>query len=207
MLRRVKASPPPHRTQEQRRARTRTRLLEATIDSLTEVGYAGTTTRGVAERADVSQGAMTHHFPHRLDLITAALEHLTERRIAELKNLAAELPEEPGERSEALLELLWADFSSSLFTVFVKVWVAASDDAELYARLIPLERRLTRAIAADAAAVGGELTRRAGWEARLLTVLSTMRGLALAERFEPRGKRRRDPWPQVKETLLQTLGG
>src|SRR5467141_508456 len=38
---------PPHRTQEQRRAETQAKLLEATIQSLLEDGYAQTTTRHV----------------------------------------------------------------------------------------------------------------------------------------------------------------
>ena len=44
------------RTQEERSAETRARLLEATIESLGEVGYASTTTTGVCERAGVSRG-------------------------------------------------------------------------------------------------------------------------------------------------------
>src|SRR5690242_5936361 len=64
------------RTQEQRRAETRAKLLDAAIESLLEVGYAATTTRAVAQRAGVSSGAQTHHFPRRVDLVAAAVEHL-----------------------------------------------------------------------------------------------------------------------------------
>jgi AcrR family transcriptional regulator len=193
-----------HRTQEERRAETRGKLLDAAIQSLLDVGYAGTTTRRVAELAGVSQGAQTHHFPYRVDLVGAALENMAERRIAELGAATETLPEDPRERAAAVLDILWADFSGPLFTVFVKLWVAAADDAELYARLVPVERLLVRAITEHAGRLWGE---RAGRPepGRIQLVLSTLRGLALAERFEPREREGRDRWPAVRELLVVTL--
>src|SRR5207247_1037006 len=100
-------------------AETRGKLLDATIECVLEVGYAHTTVRRIAELAGVSLGAQTHHFPRRVDLVGAAIEHLAERRTTELRGKAAELPGTPAERLPAMLDLLWADFSSSVFTVFV----------------------------------------------------------------------------------------
>src|ERR1019366_1193637 len=63
----------PRRTQQERRDETRAKLLDATIESLVEVGYSATTTRLLAERAGVSSGAhsrvrrTSHHPPHRRD--------------------------------------------------------------------------------------------------------------------------------------------
>jgi AcrR family transcriptional regulator len=196
---------PPRRTQEQRRAETRGKLLDATIDSLLEVGYAGTTMRRVAELAGVSQGAQTHHFPHRVDLVGAAVEQLAERRIVELRELAASFPTTPRQRLRALLDVLWADFSSSTFTVVVKLWVAAADDSELYARLVPLERRIAHAIGDMAREFGDELITVPGWEGQMQLALAAVRGLALTEQFEPRGRRRRDPWPDVRFALLEAF--
>jgi AcrR family transcriptional regulator len=196
---------PARRTQAERRAETRRRLLDATIASLDEVGYAATTTRRVAELAAVSQGAMTHHFPHRVDLVAAAVEELAARRVAELRLAASTLPRDPAERASALLDLLWADFSSPLFTVFVKLWVAAADDEELYARLVPVERMLARTIVEAASEFGGELLQIPDWESRVLVLLSTLRGLALAREFEPRERRGRDPWPKTREILERAL--
>ena len=169
-----------------------------------EVGYAGTTTRRVAELAGVSQGAQSHHFPRRVDLVGAAVEHLAARRVGELRELAGDLPAEPSQRVAALLDLIWADFSSPIFTVVVKLWVAAADDPELYARLVPVERQLARAIAAAAEDFGGELVGRPEWTGSLLLALSAIRGLALGERFEPR-RPRRDPWPELRAALLRSF--
>src|SRR5215212_4680044 len=98
------------RTQEERRAQTRTKLLDATVRSLVEVGYAGTTTRAVAQRAGVSSGAQTHHFPRRVDLVAAAVEQLTIQRVRAMRAAAEDLPAEPEARARAFLDLLWSDF-------------------------------------------------------------------------------------------------
>jgi AcrR family transcriptional regulator len=184
------------RTQQERRDETRGKLLDATIRSLLDSGYAATTTRRVAEMAGVSAGAQTHHFPHRVDLVGAAVERLAEQRIAAIKTV--ELPDDEGPRARALLDLLWADFSSDLFTIFVKLWVAAADDPDLYTRLVPLERAMTREIAAQ---IPPELRGQA------TVVLATMRGLALSQAYEPTGRRREDPWPAVRPILEELLLG
>ena len=199
------ASARPRRTQEERRAETRAKLLDATIESLLEVGYPGTTTRRVSELAGVSLGAQTHHFPHRADLVAAAVERLAGQRVEHVRSLARELPRDGADRFAALLDLLWADFSSDLFTVFVKLWVAAADDPELYERMVEVERWLARVIGRFPAEVLSDLPAAPDLEARMVLVLSAMRGLALADQFEPRRGRRRDLWPVVRAALLESL--
>ena len=107
------------------------------------------------------------------------------------------------ERAPALLDLLWEDFSGSLFTVYVKLWIAAADDRELYDRLAATERRIARTIARLATQSIGELQGEAGWEGRLLVALAAVRGLALTEHFEPRTEPQADPWPIARATLIE----
>jgi AcrR family transcriptional regulator len=201
-------SPAGRRTQEQRRAETRAKLLDATIASLLEVGVAATTTRRVSELAGVSMGAQTHHFPHRGDLLAAAAERIADQRVARLRALARDLPGRSSDRLPALLDLIWADFSSDVFTVFVKLFVAAADDPELYERMIEIERRLARTITEAAVEFMGPLAERGGrdrYETRLLLALSALRGLALTERFEPRQGPGRDRWPSLRAALITSL--
>jgi len=194
-------TPVPTRTQEERRAETRGKLLDATLLSLADVGFAATTARRVSELAGVSLGAQTHHFPHRVDLLGAAIEWAAQRRVDELREIAGDLPGGPEERLGALLDIIWNDFSSPTFDVFVKLWVAAADDPDLYARLVPAESRLT----AEIAALSAEIMPEGIASRRLSMALTTVRGLALTEHFEPRGRRRRDPWPDTRATLLEFL--
>lgn len=199
------AAPHVRRTQEERTAETRGKLLDATIQSVLDVGYAATTTRRVTELAGVSQGAQTHHFPRRVDLVGAAVERLADQRIQATALKARELPAPAEPRWRALLDLLWQDLSSPVFTIFVKLWIAAADDEELYQRLVPLERAMRRQIMAFITELGGDLTTVSGWEVRLNVVLSAMRGLALTEAFEPREQPRADAWPAMRTELERLL--
>ena len=195
------------RTQAERRAETRARLLDATIESLIEDGYAGTTIRHVAERAGVSQGAQSHHFPHRVDLVASAFEHLAEQRIARYAERARSLSKERDVRLRALLDLLWEDFSSPLFTVAAKLWVASADDGELRERLIPVEKRIYGATAEVAREVAGELGSEPGFERKLAIAMNTVAGLALVRKFDPSGRASRsNQWPYHRAALERMLG-
>lgn len=199
-------APPRRRTQSERRAETRRRLLDAAVESLIEVGYAGTTTRRVTELAGVSQGAQTHHFPHRVDLVASAFEHLAEQRIASFGERAGELGGDRAARLRTLLDLLWEDFSSPLFTVAVKLWVAAADDEELRERLVPVERRIYRSTVAVAREVAGELGAEPGFERLLAVAMNTVAGLALVREFDPSGRAARgEVWAYHRAALERML--
>jgi len=64
------------RTQAERTATMKHRLIEATLDALVDVGYADFTFSHVVERAGVSRGAPLHHFPSKAALVEAAAETL-----------------------------------------------------------------------------------------------------------------------------------
>jgi AcrR family transcriptional regulator len=143
------------RTQQQRRDETRRALLDATVESLIEVGFARTTTLEVQRRADASRGALLHHFPSKTELLVAAVDHLAEMRAAELKVLAAHLPDGRS-RTDAVLELLWQCFSGTFFQVAMELRTAARTDAELRPVLVAAERSLRDRIVAQARKLFGK---------------------------------------------------
>ncbi len=196
------------RSQSERRAETRGRLLDATIESLITVGYAGTTIRHVTELAGVSQGAQSHHFPHRVDLVVSAFERLAEGRIDRYRERASALPPDPGTRQRALLDLLWEDFSSPVFTVAVRLWVAAAEDEELRDRLVPVEQRIYANITELAAEVAGERGITKDFERRLAVAMNTVAGLALTREFDPSGRASKgNQWPYHRAALERMLEG
>ena len=202
------SKPKRRRTQSERRAETRKRLLDATIESLIEVGYAGTTIRAVTERAGVSQGAQSHHFPHRVDLVASAFEHLAEQRTARYSERARELSGDRAAHLRALLDLLWEDFSSPLFTVAAKLWVASADDEELRERLIPVERKIYSGMSAIAREVAGDLGGEPGFDRKLAVAMNTVAGLALVREFDPSGRASRgNQWPYHRAALERMLDG
>ena len=66
------------RTQAERSSATRKAICEATLDALVEYGYERTSTTLIAEKAKVSRGALTHHFPTRNELFLAAYRYLVD---------------------------------------------------------------------------------------------------------------------------------
>ena len=193
------------RTPQGERTRAmRLRLMQATVDCLVELGWAGTTTTVVSRRAGVSRGAQLHHFPSKQDLVVAAVGHLTERRREDMKLAAAELPETG--RTRAVLESLSQQFVSPVFFAALELWVAARTDAELRAEVAPLERRVgreTHAYALELLAI--DETR--GDNRRLVqATLDLLRGLGLAASLSDDTKRRADvldSWAAVLDDELE----
>ena len=77
---------------------------------------------------------------------------------------------------------------------------------ELYARLVPVERQIARALIELTSIFVGDLAVEPDSEAQVQLALTAVRGLALTEQFEPRGPSRRDLWPEVRRVLLRALG-
>ncbi len=68
-------------------------LLDAAERLLVEVGYAGITTRRLAEEAGVNHGLVHYYFGSNEDLLVRALERFTERLIERQRELyAADVP-------------------------------------------------------------------------------------------------------------------
>jgi len=123
-------SPKHRRTQEERSATTRARLLDATIECLSELGYANTTTTEIAKRAGLSRGAQLHHFPTKIELVTTAVDHVFARRTEEFRAAFAHLPS-GADRTAAAIELLWSMVSGQTFYAWLELVVAARTDADL----------------------------------------------------------------------------
>nr|WP_319382799.1 TetR/AcrR family transcriptional regulator [uncultured Roseibium sp.] len=70
------------RTQAERRAETRTALLDAARRLIVDKGYAETATPEIVKLANVTRGALYHHFQDKADLMRA-LVHQESRAIAE----------------------------------------------------------------------------------------------------------------------------
>ena len=170
---------PPETRQQQRSRSTQHRLLDAAVDCLVERGWAGTTTTLVADRARVSRGAQLHHYRTKSALLIAAVEHLAERRSAELRAEAAGLPPD-GDRLEATIELLASLFTGPLFAAAIEVWVAARTDPALRSALVPVEARFGREVHRLTVELLGANESRPGVREAVQTTLDLMRGLGVA---------------------------
>ncbi|KAA1380910.1 TetR family transcriptional regulator [Aeromicrobium fastidiosum] len=181
----------------------RLRLMEATVESLVELGWAGTTTTVVSQRAGVSRGAQLHHFPSKQALVVAAVEHLTDRRRDDMRRHAEGLPED--DRIRGVLEILAAQFVSPVFFAALELWVAARTDAGLRESVGPLERRIGRETHAYAVELLGIDESRGDNRQLVQATLDLVRGLGLAASLSDDTKRRAtvlDSWAAVLEREL-----
>src|SRR5579862_3851239 len=79
---------------------TRAALIEAAIAVLGESGFAGASARRIAQRADCNQALVFYHFGSVNDLLVAALEDVSARRMAAYRGLL--------DRTGSLTELIAA---------------------------------------------------------------------------------------------------
>jgi AcrR family transcriptional regulator len=201
----VTSPPIPARAPQQDRSRaTRQRLLDAAVDCLVELGWAGSTVTVVAERAGVSRGAAQHHFPTREALVTAAVEHVTQVRTADIQRELDALPAGPM-RTEAVVELIVSWFTGVPFRAALEVWVAASSDPQLRELVVPLETRTGRQVHRAAVDLLGVDESVPGVRETIQATLDLARGLGLASLLTDDSRRRArivHQWAAVLDATL-----
>lgn len=80
------------RTQQQRREETVARLLQASIDTIIEVGYARASAAVITKRAGVSVGALFRHFETMGDFMAATAYEVLRRQLETFTKQVAEIP-------------------------------------------------------------------------------------------------------------------
>jgi hypothetical protein len=142
-------------------------------------------------------------------LVTSAIRHLANRRLAELRKDAEALP--TNERGiPQITDLMWSYSSGPLFMAAVELWMAARTDRELHAALWPIEKQLGQ--------TSGQLLRElyAGYsdhphfEQLMQLTVHMMRGMALQKILNDDDRQRRKAlrlWDQMMTALLAPKRG
>jgi len=169
---------------------TRARLLESAVGCLAELGWGGATVAVVAEHAGVSRGATQHYFPTREDLFTAALEHMAEVRLTEIRGEAARLPAGVAVPTTDVVGLLVRLYTGPLFRAALQVWAAAAASEALRELTVPLEARLGREAHRAAIELLGADESVPGVREAVQATLDLARGLGLADTLTDDSRRR-----------------
>lgn len=192
-----------HRTQQERSERTRELLLDATIECLVDLGYSGASVNEICKRAGVSRGAQQHHFATKAELMTSALRHLFGKLIDQLKVDGAALPDGDAKLTTGI-DLLWRNFSGTLSTAAMELWVAARTDPELRAALLPVDRELGHATL-ERYRAAGDLPA-AVTDTMVLLTINLTRGLALDAMLGGDASRREKLLQEWKRMAVREFG-
>jgi AcrR family transcriptional regulator len=188
-------------TRAEQRDATRLAIVDATIDTLVEEGYASLTTRRVAERAGVAQSTVMHHFDTREALLVEAVSEvatrLSEQALERVDLAALRAPE----HREAVLDEAWREFSSPQALAGAQLWAAVWMEPELAPTLRQLEERIGAIIITFAYALFPELVDDPRLPALLDAAVALIRGLVMGipvwghEAVSER-------WEQIKPLIL-----
>jgi AcrR family transcriptional regulator len=118
------------RTQRQRREDTIARLLDASIATIIEVGYAKASAKVIAQRAEVSDGALFRYFPTMGDLMAATAQEAGRRQLEVAAKRVADIPSDRP-AIEEVLAIIRDLTGNSTNTVIYELMVAARTDERL----------------------------------------------------------------------------
>jgi AcrR family transcriptional regulator len=122
------------RTQQQRREETIAGLLDASVDTIIDVGYARASAAVIAKRARVSDGALFRHFPTMGDFMAATAREVMRRQLDSFTKQVAEIPaDKPA--LEAALTIMRDLTGNATNTVMYELMVAARTDEKLRSTL------------------------------------------------------------------------
>jgi AcrR family transcriptional regulator len=184
------------RTQAERTAAMRTRLLDATIECLVTYGYANTTTPRVAELAGVTRGAQIHHFRSKEDLVVAAIEHLAQQRaqgaIHELGRVQAS-----ADPVSSVLDYLWEAHQGPMFVATLELWVAARTDPVLARQIERVEPVVNSTLIAAISQLVPDQTAQREIRNVVYTAMDALRGILVASFFDRDAERARRRWERA----------
>lgn len=134
------------RTQAERRAATISKLVDATIEAIAEIGYHNASLGEISARAGVSKGAIFRHFESRTDLVVAAADEVRRRHLLAAAELR--LPENALRPADlmTIMRLVRREIRDTTNTVWLELLVAARTEPELRLRLEPVLRDMMREV-------------------------------------------------------------
>jgi AcrR family transcriptional regulator len=125
------------RTQAERSAETREKILNVTIDLLYRKGLRDTSTVDIARAAGVSRGALLHHYPTKEELLKEALRFLLRKEIDSIRGMANDIDRGTLD-TEGFFDALWEKFSGPLFMVTLEYVTASRTDPAIKSALQPV---------------------------------------------------------------------
>ncbi len=163
------------RSNEDRSAETRGRLIEATVEALNRLGYGGATTIVVSDTSGVARGGMLHHFPSKVDLMIATADACL-AQMAEARRVSREKNENPN--------IAIADAERGRYGVaLMEIMLGSRSDPELARRFKPVAQEILRRQSAAAAFIAKRegIADVSEMEVMVWVSMAAIRGMTLME--------------------------
>lgn len=132
---------PPTRKRQERSIATQDRLIDATLESLIELGLARTSTTEICNRSELSRGAQQHHFPRKAELLAAATEAIYERLGDRFREVMSRVKAGGDEPWGPALTVLWEIYRSDEWGAWLELMNASRTDPALRAHLAATDTR------------------------------------------------------------------
>ncbi len=117
-------------TNDTRSSATRRALIDAAIDSLRLDGYSGASARTIAARANSNQGLIFYHFGSVTDLLLAALDEVSSRRMQRY-SAAISAAATPTQLTVVAAQIFREDLDEGYVTVLVEMIAGATSSPSL----------------------------------------------------------------------------
>ena len=125
------SAPDRQRAPQERAEITKQKLLAATLSVILREGWSGTSTARICEEAEVSNGAQTHHFPRKNDLLIAALQRNRDELRARSARRLARDPASPLSMRAFMEQLVLTKRDESYYYATLESLIAARTDETL----------------------------------------------------------------------------
>ena len=197
------------RTQEERSAETRQKLIEAAIGAICELGLSAATTTIIAERAGLTRGALQYHFESRFVLLSAVIDRLSAIISSEMSLLANALPSEEhtlDRRLDEAIRAYWQIYNSNTFLAVLTIFLGVRNNPTHY---VPLQRHMQAFYRLNddlwlKLVFGSTLTTRELIVARRV-LFSTLRGLAIGRILGTQPDATRPEFELIKRMFVTAL--
>jgi len=181
------------RTNVERTAEAKEKIINAAIENIYDLGYEGTSIKLVAERAGFSKGAAQHHFPSKTELMLAVADFCLKSHNQiryDIFNSYVPGPESLSHTAESSWEII----NHPSYTALIEIMMATRNNADLKEGFKPLvaymdERREfgKQAFLKDFDLEDNEMV-----DTLIRTHVTAMRGIAVGLMFNPNKKMYRE---------------
>jgi len=194
--------------QARKSAKTRESILDGAIDCYAKLGYSKTTTSTIVSKANVSRGAMAHHFSSLADVVQAAAEHIKDKRLADSRRKFSKLENLRTKESRIkVFHIHWEWLLSKEATAYYELREVSRTDPKLK----KIMSKISAEFDAESRSIIGELFPEIKVDAKQLTRSEDLlqylfEGMAMDFRLKGRSKKEKEKMENLITYIGENIG-